>query len=115
MIRFLALAARSPLSSLMQNSNEDSPQVNSRPRLAKRVRLQMDPVSKKAVLQNQESVVLLNITGHEILARCNGTRTLSEIIKELEIQYPSAKASLARDVSQYVEQFAQKGLLEWIE
>jgi pyrroloquinoline quinone biosynthesis protein D len=113
-IRFLALAEAFPLQSLMSNSREDPPNLNSRPRLAKRVRLQIDPVSKKAVLQNQESVILLNITGHEILVRCDGTRMLSEIIKELGLQYPNANANLAREVSEYIEHLGQKGLLEWI-
>lgn len=112
-VRFLALADLFPLTSLMSNSREDS--LNCRPRLAKRVRLQIDPVSKQAVLQNQESVILLNISAHEILLRCDGTRTLSEIIKELGIEYPTAKAILAQDVSQYVNHLGQKGLLEWSE
>jgi pyrroloquinoline quinone biosynthesis protein D len=97
----------------MPTSGEDSSHLNDRPRLAKRVRLQIDPISKKPVLQNQESVILLNRTGHEILARCDGTRTLSEIIEELATQYPVAKSKLKRDVSQYVEQLGGKGLLVW--
>jgi pyrroloquinoline quinone biosynthesis protein D len=97
----------------MPNSGEESPHLNDRPRLAKRVRLQIDPISEKAVLQNQESVILLNVTGHEIVARCDGTRTLSEIIEELGRQYPVAKAGLARDVSRYVELLGEKGLLVW--
>ena len=115
LFRFLALADLFSLTSLMSNSREDSSHLNCRPRLAKRVRLQIDPVSMKAVLQNQESIILLNITAHEILLRCDGTRTLSEIIKELGIEYPTAKAILAHDVSQYVEHLGQKGLLEWSE
>jgi pyrroloquinoline quinone biosynthesis protein D len=92
-----------------------SSHLNCRPRLARRVRLQIDPVSKKAVLQNQESVILLNMTAHDILLRCDGTRTLSEIIKELKIEYPTAKPILAQNVSQYVKHLGQKGLLEWSE
>ena len=65
-------------------------------------------------MQSQESIILLNKTGHEILVRCDGTRTLSEIIKQLGIRYPTAKANLARDVSEYLERLGQKGLLEWI-
>jgi pyrroloquinoline quinone biosynthesis protein D len=97
----------------MPSSTEGSSHLNDRPRLAKRVRLQIDPISQKPVLQNQESVILLNRTGHEILARCDGTRTLSEIIEELGRQYPVAKSSLAREVSQYVEHLDGKGLLVW--
>jgi pyrroloquinoline quinone biosynthesis protein D len=97
----------------MPTSGEGSLHLDDRPRLAKRARLQIDPISKKPVLQDQESVILLNRTGHEILARCDGTRTLSEIIEELGRQYPAAKSKLARDVSQYVEHLGGKGLLVW--
>ena len=98
----------------MPNPNENPPHVNKRPRLVKRARLQVDPVRKRAVLQSQESIILLNKTGHEILVRCDGTRTLSEIVKQLGIRYPIAQANLARDVSEYLERLGQKGLLEWI-
>jgi pyrroloquinoline quinone biosynthesis protein D len=98
----------------MAYSNEDSLHLTSRPCLAKRVRLQIDPVSGRPVLLNQEAIILLNKTGHEIVLRCDGTRTLSEIIEELENQYAIAKTTLARDVSKYVENLSQKGLLEWI-
>ena len=97
----------------MPSSGEGSSHLNDRPRLAKRARLQIDPISKKPVLQSQESVILLNSTGHEILVRCDGTRTLSEIIEELALQYPAAKSRLAREVSQYVEHLGGKGLLVW--
>jgi pyrroloquinoline quinone biosynthesis protein D len=96
----------------MPHSREDSPLLTRRPRLAKRVRLQIDPVSAKPVLLNQEGIVLLNRTGHEILLRCDGTRTLSEIIEELGNQY--GIATLAQEVLQYVEHLRREGLLEWI-
>jgi pyrroloquinoline quinone biosynthesis protein D len=98
----------------MPHPSEDSPLLSRRPRLAKRVRLQIDPVSAKPVLLNQESVVLLNKTGYEILLRCDGTRSLAEIIEELGNQYPAAKATLAREVLQYAESLHREGLLEWI-
>lgn len=97
----------------MAGSGEVSSRLSGRPRLAKRVRLQIDPISKKPVLQNQESIILLNRTGHEILARCDGTRTLLEIIEELGREYPVDKSKLAREVSKYVEHLGGKGLLVW--
>jgi pyrroloquinoline quinone biosynthesis protein D len=97
----------------MPSPSEGSSHLNDRPRLAKRVRLQIDPITQKPVLQNQESVILLNRTGQQILARCDGTRTLSEIIEELGVQYPVARSKLAREVSQYIEHLGGKGLLVW--
>jgi len=87
---------------------------NNRPRLAKRARLQSDPVSGKPVLLHQEAVILLNQSGYEILRLCDGSHTLSEIIQDLQNQYPAAKSILSRDVLQYVETFSQKGLIEWM-
>jgi pyrroloquinoline quinone biosynthesis protein D len=88
--------------------------LNNRPRLAKRVRLQTDAVSGNPVLLHQEAVVVLNQTGYEILRLCDGTRTLGEIIKDLETQYPAAQSILPREVSQYLEAISQQGLIEWI-
>jgi pyrroloquinoline quinone biosynthesis protein D len=98
----------------MPHSREDSPLLTRRPRLAKRVRLRTDPVSAKPVLLNQEGIVLLNRTGHEILLRCDGTRTLSEMIEELRNQYGIANKTLAQEVLQYIENLRREGLLEWI-
>ena len=98
----------------MSQSKKCSRHLNSRLGLAKRVRLQIDPISKEPVLQSQESIILLNTTGHEILSRCDGTRTQQALIEELGTKYPDSKAILELEVSQYIEQLDQKGLLEWI-
>jgi pyrroloquinoline quinone biosynthesis protein D len=92
--------------------NVDSP--NKRPRLAKRVRLQIDALSGNPVLLHQEEVIVLNLTGYEILRLCDGTRTLREILQDLENQYPDFKSILSREVSQYLEAINQRGLIEWV-
>ena len=86
---------------------------NNRPRLAKRVRLQRDPVTDGPVLLHQEAVIVLNFSGYEILRLCDGTHTLSEIIEELKTQFPAAKSILSQEVLQYLEAISQKGLIEW--
>jgi pyrroloquinoline quinone biosynthesis protein D len=91
--------------------NSGSP--NNRPRLAKRARLQSDPVSDSPVLLHQEAVIELNHSGYQILRLCDGTHTLSDIIQELETQYPTAKSVLSQEVLQYLEAISQKGLIEW--
>jgi len=98
----------------MPDLNRDALHNTGRPRLAKGVRLQTDPISGKPVLLHQETVILLNRAGHQILLRCDGTRSLSEIIDELAQQYPNDKTRLAGDVSQYVENLGRRGLLKWI-
>jgi pyrroloquinoline quinone biosynthesis protein D len=85
-----------------------------RPCLAKRARLQIDPLSGNPVLLSQEAVILLNRTGYEILERCDGTRDLAEIIEGLGTRYSIAKTTLTQEVSQYLEKLSQRGLLQWI-
>jgi pyrroloquinoline quinone biosynthesis protein D len=58
-----------------------------RPRLARQVRLQWDPVRERQVLLAPEGVVLLNQTGADILRLCNGERTVVEIVAQLREQY----------------------------
>ena len=86
----------------------------SRPCLAKRVRLQIDPVSRKPVLLSQEAVILLNRTGYEILEQCDGTRSVTAIIERLGTRYSIAKTTLTQEVSEYLEKLNQRGLLQWI-
>jgi pyrroloquinoline quinone biosynthesis protein D len=92
--------------------NVDSP--NNRPCLAKGGRLQIDAVSGNPVLLHQETIMVLNQTGYEILGLCDGTRTLQEILHDLENQYPTAKSVLKREVLEYFEAISQTGLIEWI-
>ena len=91
--------------------NVDSP--SNRPCLAKRVRLQIDAVSGNPVLLHQETILVLNQTGYEILRLCDGTRTLQEILQDLENEYPTAKSILTREVLEYFEAISQTGLIEW--
>ena len=84
-----------------------------RPRLAKRVRLQIDVLSGNPVLLHQEAVILLNQTGYDILQLCDGTRTLSEIIQNLETRYLAAESVLSGEVLEYIQAISMKGLIEW--
>jgi len=86
---------------------------NNRPRLARRVRLQIDEVSGNPVLLHQEAITVLNQTGYEIVRLCDGTRTLPEIIQDLENRYSACKSILSREVLEYIEVINQKGLMEW--
>lgn len=99
---------------LVNAVNMDSLTPDKRPRLAKRARLHVDPVSGNPVLMHQEAVVILNCSGYEILRLCDGTHTLSEVIQVLEGRYPEARSILGQEVPEYVEAISKKGLIEWI-
>ena len=71
----------------------DTPTVNSgmasssRPVLAPHVRLRVDPTRNHHVLLSPETVAVLNRTGADILGLCDGQRTVSEIVEELQGRY----------------------------
>lgn len=58
-----------------------------RPRLARHVRLSFCPTRGRPILLLPETVVVLNRTGGEILERCDGRRTVAEIVAELGARY----------------------------
>ena len=83
-----------------------------RPRLAKGVRLQIDPTTHQSVLLYPEGIVELNETAHEILSRCDG-RTLGEIVGELAEQYEADIEALATDVRDTLSDLQKRKLIEF--
>jgi pyrroloquinoline quinone biosynthesis protein D len=81
------------------------------PRLAKGVRLQIDPATGKSVLLFPEGIVELNETAHEILMRCDG-RTLRDVLQALADEYDSDIATLAVDVRETLADLQQRKLIE---
>ena len=82
--------------------------ASSRPKLWKFARVQFDDARQRNVLQYPEGAVLLNDTAAEILALCDGTRTLAEIAAALEKRYG---AKVFDDVQSYLEQLADRELV----
>ena len=82
-----------------------------RPRLAKGVRLQIDPATGKSVLLFPEGIVELNETAHEILSHCNGG-TLIEIVRDLAEEYDADSAALTADVREALADLYQRKLIE---
>ncbi len=82
--------------------------AQSRPRLWKFARVQFDEARQRNVLQYPEGAVLLNDTAAEILALCDGTRTLSEIAAVLQERYG---CDVQSDVQSYLSQLADRELV----
>jgi coenzyme PQQ biosynthesis protein PqqD len=85
------------------------------PKLAKKARLRFDRHSKSHMIVYPERGLALNDSAAEIAKRCDGTRTVGEIVEEL------AKAHNVRgrqweavyaDVVDFVSLLHDKGLLE---
>jgi pyrroloquinoline quinone biosynthesis protein D len=80
----------------------------SRPKLWKFARVQFDEARQRNVLQYPEGAVLLNDTAAEILALCDGARTVTEIAAALEQRYG---ANVLDDVQSYLSQLADRELV----
>ena len=82
--------------------------AQSRPRLWKFARVQFDEARQRNVLQYPEGAVLLNDTAAEVLALCDGTRTLADIAAVLKERYGS---DVLEDVQSYLSQLADRELV----
>ena len=79
------------------------------PRLHAKARLQRDEVRGREVLLYPEGLVGLNSTGAEILALCDGARSLADIVATLQRRYGAS--GLERDVAAFLDGLAAKGLI----
>ena len=84
--------------------------ADSKPVLRHGFRLQWEPAQKAHVLLYPEGMVKLNSSAGEILRRCDGERTVSQIVTDLEAAF--AATALAGDVSAFVSFALEKHWLE---
>lgn len=73
-------------------------------------RLQWEEAQQKYVILYPEGLVELNVSSAEILKCCDGSRTLSEIVSELETKF--ATTGLHNDISAFLEAALTHG---WIQ
>jgi len=68
---------------------EEAPAIppSGRPTLARHVRMTYDPTRGQHVLLEPETVLVLNPTGADILALCDGEHTVTEVVEELYARY----------------------------
>ena len=83
----------------------------SRPMLAARVRLQMDPVDGEPVLLYPEGLLRLNATAHAVVARCDGQATVEGIVAALGEEYEVSAETLRADVLECLGQLRDKQLI----
>jgi pyrroloquinoline quinone biosynthesis protein D len=76
----------------------------------RKARLRYEEKRKLDLLLLPERVVKLNSTGAAILRLCDGTRTVQEIVQELELRFE--KAGLDNDVLEFLRRVFEQG---WIE
>lgn len=87
-----------------------APPATSRPAIAAGMRLQWEPAQDAHVLLYPEGMVKLNGSAGAIMSRCDGVRTVADIVADLERTYDLT--GLAADVSAFVELALEKRWLE---
>jgi len=81
-----------------------------RPSLGRGFRLQWEPAQKAHVLLYPEGMVKLNGSAGEIIKRCDGARTVGEIVSDLESTF--ATTGLEKDVTAFMGVALDKRWLE---
>lgn len=71
-------------------------------------RVDYDPVRQRPVLLYPEGAMLLNDTGAEILALCDGQRTIADIAAVLGAKYG---ADVTADVTSYISALVDRELV----
>lgn len=80
-----------------------------RPCLTRGVRLQWDDIRQQHALLLPEGMLVLNPTAVAVLELCDGRRTVSAIVAELEERYQNA--ALEKDVHHLLSRLVERGLL----
>jgi pyrroloquinoline quinone biosynthesis protein D len=81
-----------------------------KPAIGRGLRLQWEAAQNAHVLLYPEGMIKLNGSAGEIMKRCDGVRTLSEITADLERSF--ATTGLGDDVAAFVAMALQKKWLE---
>ena len=81
------------------------------PRLAPGVRLHFDRTRDAWVLLGPERVIETEGPASEILRRCDGTRTVPQIVAELAAIYNAEQAQIAGDVTEMLAELVAKRML----
>ncbi len=84
--------------------------TSTHPKLSRRFRLQYEEAQTRWVLLYPEGMVQLNDSAAEILKRCDGERTVAEIVSELEAAF--SVQGLTTQVESLIEEGGRRG---WID
>jgi pyrroloquinoline quinone biosynthesis protein D len=98
------------MSSTYESPNDAALAQTARPALGRGFRLQWEPAQKAHVLLYPEGMVKLNGSAGEILKRCDGQRSLQDIVADLESAF--AATGLSKDVNAFVSLALSRRWLE---
>jgi pyrroloquinoline quinone biosynthesis protein D len=92
------------------------PEDSSQPRLATGCRWAAEnkPGSEERMILFPEGAIKLQGTGRQVLERCDGQRTFSQIIGELQAQFADADpVKIRADIRQFLEQLRHKRIVDY--
>ena len=95
----------------LTRDNSEPSKLPDRPRLAPGVRLHFDTTRDAWVLLAPERVIETEGPASEILRRCDGTRTVAQIVDELAAVYTADRDVIADDVSDILAELVTKRML----
>lgn len=81
------------------------------PALARGVRLQKDTKTGEPLLLFPEGLLHLSETAQEILIRCDGHKTIANIVSDLAKEYEADSESLRKDVLDCLNDLHQRKLV----
>lgn len=84
--------------------------IDAKPRVARHFRLQWEEAQNTWVLLYPEGMVKLNQSAGEITRRCDGVRTVADIVTDLEATFGAQ--NLTADVVAFLDLAAERGWLE---
>jgi pyrroloquinoline quinone biosynthesis protein D len=83
---------------------------DTRPRLMRGVRLREDP-ARGFILLAPERVLTANPTAVEVLKRCDGERTVTQIVDELVVAFSADRGRVVADVEALLADLAAKRMV----
>jgi pyrroloquinoline quinone biosynthesis protein D len=84
--------------------------ATAKPAIGHGFRLQWEPAQHTHVLLYPEGMVKLNTSAGEILKRCDGERTVTQIVQDLETAF--AASGLTKDVNAFLALAVERKWLE---
>jgi pyrroloquinoline quinone biosynthesis protein D len=90
-----------------------TPESSAKPRLAAGCRW-AEADGEERMLLFPEGAIRLRGTGRDILERCDGARSVEEIVEELQLRYGAGDpVRIAADVGNFLEQLRQKRIVDF--
>ena len=86
--------------------------LESRPRLAPKVRLRYDRKAERYMLLYPEKGLVLNPTAADVAQLCTGEHTVRAIAAQLASKYSQDGATVEREVVNLLNSLAERGLVQ---